>query len=256
MKIAIITNEFFSTYIYNLAAGLYSLGFDNISIIKISKNLYTGTKNIYGKFKLRSPAALFKKIAGLIETYNRYKKAKVQFIIKQHSVESFDGNTFIDLLNQEKFDIIVAYNTGLLDEKILSIPKHGVICAHPALLPFGRGLGGKLQSVLKNVPFGVTVFRIDKGIDTGDIYLQEELDISRCRSIYDLNKEFSKKELELTLKTISGISQDTLFPKKQEEKYKYWKLTEEEAAKGRNMLNFICSNNKKRIKSQGLRGKK
>lgn len=132
-----------------------------------------------------------------------------------------------------------------MEERILSIPRFGIICAHPALLPFGRGFSGHLQSILSNVPMGVSIFKINRGIDTGDIYLQEELDISQCRNKADLNREFSKKELELTLKTLVGINYNRLSPARQEKRYKYWKLKKEEVDTAEEMLELLFSKNKR-----------
>jgi len=244
MKIAILTRESFSTYIYNLVAGLYELGFCDITIVSIPQDLKMVFKNNLNKFKVSSFTLYLAKFIRLAKAYYKFKKVGINHVIKQARGKNYNENDLIKLLLQNRFNIAIAYNSGLLREEILSIPKFGVICAHPALLPFGRGFSGHLQSVLLGIPMGVTVFRIDKGVDTGDIYLQEELDISRCKSKDDLNNEFSKKELELTLKTILGISRNTLFPKKQAKKYKYWKLSEEEINKADKVLNQIFLKNK------------
>ncbi|MBL7197582.1 MAG: hypothetical protein ISS47_05745 [Candidatus Omnitrophica bacterium] len=245
MRIAILVKEAFSTYIYNLVAELYESGFSDVAIIKVPVNLNISFKNNISKFKVSSFVEFFAKTIELAKAYYRWNKINAKYNIKQLCAKGPEEKDIIKLLYQEKFDILVAYNTGILSERILSIPKFGIICAHPALLPFGRGLNVHLQSILANIPLGVTIFKIDKGIDTGDIYLQEELDISRCRSMYDLNRGFSKKELELTLKTIRGISCNTLFPKKQEKRYKYWKLSKEEIDKANKMLSLLFSKNKR-----------
>lgn len=250
MRIAILTKENFSTYIYNLVAELYESRFSDVAIIRQSENLNISFKNNLIKFKILSFRVFFEKIIEFAKAYYRWNRIRFKYNIEPLWAKNFWKDEVIKLLYQEKFDIFIAYNTGLLSERILSIPKFGIICAHPALLPFGRGFNGYLQSILANIPLGVTVFKIDKGIDTGDIYLQEELDISRCKNMQDLNREFSKKELELTLKTILGISRNTLFPKKQVKKYKYWKLNEEEIGRAKKMLNLVFLKNKQRIKSR------
>jgi len=58
-------------------------------------------------------------------------------------------------------------------EKVLSAPKQGIIGMHPTLLPFGRGRAAIPWAILKGLPeTGVSMFKMDAGVDTGDIIAQ------------------------------------------------------------------------------------
>ncbi|HYO91737.1 MAG TPA: formyltransferase family protein, partial [Pyrinomonadaceae bacterium] len=60
----------------------------------------------------------------------------------------------------------------------------GILNPHIGLLPRYRGRAVMEWSLLEGEPTGITVFFIDRGIDTGErIVLREEVDISHCRSI-------------------------------------------------------------------------
>lgn len=62
---------------------------------------------------------------------------------------------------------------------ILCAPKHGVIGMHPTLLPQGRGRAAIPWAILKGLPeTGVTMFKLDEGVDTGPIIVQEKIPIS------------------------------------------------------------------------------
>lgn len=59
---------------------------------------------------------------------------------------------------------------------LLNAPKKGVIGAHPTLLPFGRGRAAVPWAILKGLKkTGVTFFKMDSGVDSGDIIEQCEV---------------------------------------------------------------------------------
>jgi len=74
---------------------------------------------------------------------------------------------------------VMAYVTDILPESILNYPKSGTIQYHPSLLPKHRG-GSAINWAIINgeAKTGITIFWPDKGIDTGPILLQKEVEIS------------------------------------------------------------------------------
>ena len=68
--------------------------------------------------------------------------------------------------------ITVAFGI-LLPEEILSIPTHGFINLHFSLLPAWRG-AAPVQRAIENGDenLGISVFSLDKGMDTGPIFVQ------------------------------------------------------------------------------------
>ena len=73
---------------------------------------------------------------------------------------------------------IMAYVTNIIPESILNYPKLGTIQYHPSLLPKHRG-GSAINWAIINgeTKAGITIFWPDKGIDTGPILLQKEVEI-------------------------------------------------------------------------------
>ena len=60
----------------------------------------------------------------------------------------------------------------------MDIPPLGTICYHPSLLPRHRGASGINWAVIQgDIRTGLTILWVDKGIDTGPILLQKEIDI-------------------------------------------------------------------------------
>jgi len=91
--------------------------------------------------------------------------------------------------------VVLAFVTDILPESLLNIPSIGTICYHPSLLPRHRGSSGINWAVIQgDTRTGLTILWADKGIDTGAILLQKEVDIApndTTGSIY-FNKLFPR----------------------------------------------------------------
>ena len=73
---------------------------------------------------------------------------------------------------------VLAFVTDIAPEKLLAVPQLGAICYHPSILPKYRGSSAINWAVINGeTKTGLTIFWVDKGIDTGDILLQKEVDI-------------------------------------------------------------------------------
>ena len=74
--------------------------------------------------------------------------------------------------------VVLAFVTDIITETLLDIPTIGTICYHPSLLPRHRGASGINWAVIQgDTRTGLTILWVDKGIDTGPILLQKEIDI-------------------------------------------------------------------------------
>lgn len=108
----------------------------------------------------------------------------------------------------EDLDLVITIGYGvILPEKILSLPKHGFINLHFSLLPKYRG-AAPVQRALANgeVITGVTVFALDKGMDTGPIYLSESVSIDptwRASELLEALAHMGPKALARTCEMIA-----------------------------------------------------
>ena len=91
----------------------------------------------------------------------------------EHKIEVIKPETSEDLkVHLENIDCVVTIGYGvLLPQSILDIPKFGFINLHFSLLPAYRG-AAPVQRALQNGDLisGVSVFQLEKGMDTGPIY--------------------------------------------------------------------------------------
>ena len=68
---------------------------------------------------------------------------------------------------------VMPFTTAILPPEIVDPPLHGSLCFHPSLLPAYRG-GAALawQIILGATEAGVTVFKVEGGVDEGPIVVQ------------------------------------------------------------------------------------
>jgi methionyl-tRNA formyltransferase len=111
-----------------------------------------------------------------------------------------------------EFIIVVAYGK-ILPEEVLNIPKFGCINVHASLLPKYRG-AAPVQWALINgeLATGITTMLMDKGLDTGDIFLQSEIQISDDDNSDTLLKKLSELGARVLLNTIKGVRSGDIKP--------------------------------------------
>lgn len=106
--------------------------------------------------------------------------------------------------------VIVAYGR-LIPPWMLALPKHGNLNVHASLLPKYRG-AAPIQWAVANgeTETGVTTMRIDEGLDTGDILLQERVPILPQQTSVELSPVLAEVGAELMVRTLAGLEQGAL----------------------------------------------
>ena len=107
----------------------------------------------------------------------------------------------------EELDLVLTIGYGvLLPESILSLPKKGFLNLHFSLLPAYRG-AAPAQRALHNgeVITGVTVFQLDRGMDTGPTFAQESITIDPSWRAFELLQELAKLGPEVVKRSFDMI---------------------------------------------------
>jgi len=88
--------------------------------------------------------------------------------------------------------IIVAAYGKILRANILECPRFGCVNVHASYLPRWRG-ASPIQAAILNgdQATGVTIIKMDEGIDTGDIITQKEVKISKLETADSLTKRLA-----------------------------------------------------------------
>jgi methionyl-tRNA formyltransferase len=111
---------------------------------------------------------------------------------------------------------VVAYGR-LLVRPVLSIPRHGAINVHFSLLPAYRGAAPVQWALARGErDTGVTTFRIDDGLDTGDILEQRPLSITPDERAPALLGRLADVGAELLVSTLAGLEAGTIQPVRQD----------------------------------------
>ena len=99
---------------------------------------------------------------------------------ESHQIPVLKPENSTELIGEiEGLDLVLTIGYGvLLPEAILALPKRGFLNLHFSLLPAYRG-AAPAQRALHNgeTITGVSVFQLDKGMDTGPIFSQESIHI-------------------------------------------------------------------------------
>ncbi len=75
---------------------------------------------------------------------------------------------------------VLAWWPKILKSPLLEAPRHGWVNTHPSLLPYNRGKHYNFWALVEQAPFGVTLHRVDSGVDTGDIVAQQVIPYDWC----------------------------------------------------------------------------
>lgn len=129
-----------------------------------------------------------------------------------HEIAVIKPETAKDLIGKiEDLDLVLTIGYGvLLPEIVLNLPKFGFINLHFSLLPAYRG-AAPAQRALENgeTRTGVTVFQLDKGMDTGPIYTQSSLTIQASWRSTELLANLSELGVDAVVRAISLMATNT-----------------------------------------------
>ena len=139
------------------------------------------------------------------------KKFSILHNLKILQPEKLKNPSFIDELKALNADLQIVVAFRMLPEVVWNMPPMGTINLHGSLLPQYRGAAPVNWAIINGEKeTGVTTFRLQHEIDTGNILLQEKIKIGdeeTAGELYDRMKETGAK---LLLQTIENLSSDKL----------------------------------------------
>jgi len=113
--------------------------------------------------------------------------------------------------------IVVGYGR-IIPQWMIDLPPLGNINLHASLLPRYRG-AAPIQWAIANgeTITGNTTMRINSGLDTGDILLQEETHIAPDDTSLTLSPRLADSGADLLLKTLQGLDSRSITPRPQDD---------------------------------------
>lgn len=124
---------------------------------------------------------------------------------------------FIEQMRVLAPDLVTVAAFGqLLPPALLEVPKFGCLNVHTSLLPKYRGAAPIQWAILNgDAETGVTIMKMDAGLDTGDIVSQEPTTITDEDTAGTLHARLAEMGARLLVRTIPAYAQGTLVPRPQ-----------------------------------------
>jgi methionyl-tRNA formyltransferase len=107
----------------------------------------------------------------------------------------------------EGADVVIAIAYGkILTSEVFSIPKYGCLNLHFSLLPTYRGAAPVQRALLNGDSVtGISIFKIDEGLDTGPIYYQEQYEINPIANSGEVLRDLSLIGAKSFSKVLSDV---------------------------------------------------
>ena len=91
----------------------------------------------------------------------------------------------VDVLRNYKPKLVISYNYSyMISEDVIDYMCGQCINLHISMLPWNRGSDPNFWSFVDDTPKGVTIHRVAKGLDTGDIIYQRELEFNEDKETF------------------------------------------------------------------------
>ena len=164
----------------------------------------------------------------------------VKELALEHNIEVFQPNSLrkepeaVEALKALEPDFIIVVAFGqILPKEVLEIPKYACINLHGSLLPKYRGAAPIQWSVINGEKVaGNTTMLMDVGLDTGDMLLTNEVEITRFMTAGELYDELKESGSKLLVETINKMVKGEVTPIKQnDEESTYASMLNKEMAK-------------------------
>ena len=125
--------------------------------------------------------------------------------------EKLKNPAFIEELKLLKADLQIVVAFRMLPEVVWDMPPMGTVNLHGSLLPQYRGAAPINWAIINGEKqTGVTTFKLQHDIDTGNILLQEPISIGDDETASELHDRMKEIGAKLVVQTIKGLSEGLL----------------------------------------------
>ncbi len=153
---------------------------------------------------------------GMKLTESAVKKYAVEHDLPVLQPEKLKNPAFLEELKALKADLQIVVAFRMLPEQVWNMPPLGTVNLHGSLLPQYRGAAPINWAVINGEKeTGVTTFKLQHAIDTGDILQQESFPIGENETAGDVHDRMKEIGAALLVKTVSGLASGNLSPQPQ-----------------------------------------
>jgi methionyl-tRNA formyltransferase len=139
------------------------------------------------------------------------RKYAVRHKIKVLQPEKLKNPEFLEELRSLKADLQIVVAFRMLPDIVWSMPPLGTVNVHASLLPQYRGAAPINWAIINGEKeTGITTFKLKHEIDTGDILLQEKIEIGENETAGELHDRLKELGAQVLVKTVEGLADGTL----------------------------------------------
>ena len=181
-----------------------------------------GNKGFFDMCKKKTMYKMFKTSRGDNDNYSLERACK-RLSIPVYCYDSLQNKEVKTNIEDHGIELILNQTELVIDDEILKMPKKGVINRHGSLLPRHKGRMASYWSYVEGQDYGITIHLLDKKLDSGDIVIQERLDISPNEPYYEVISKIFNQSPCLIDKAFSLLDDPSFVPtpmKKNDEKRK------------------------------------
>jgi methionyl-tRNA formyltransferase len=125
--------------------------------------------------------------------------------------EKLKATGFIEELKSLNADIQIVVAFRMLPEVVWNMPPMGTINVHASLLPQYRGAAPINWAIINGEnETGITTFKLQQEIDTGNILLQEKIAIGENETAGELHDRLRMLGANVLVKTIKGLADNSI----------------------------------------------
>jgi len=148
---------------------------------------------------------------GLQYTPSPVKNNAIKLAYPIYQPSDLSDPNFLSIMRQLSADIYIVIAFRIIPKLVFSIPREGAINVHASLLPKYRGAAPIHHAILNGEDeTGVTTFRIQKKVDTGDILLQEHYKLNKNITTGEAHDSLASIGAKMIITTLKQLTADKL----------------------------------------------
>ncbi len=160
---------------------------------------------------------------GMVLTPSDVKKFALEKNLPVYQPTTLKDGAFLDTLQELNPDLIIVVAYGkILPSYVLDYPKYGCINNHASILPKYRGAAPIQRAIMDgDNETGVSVMKMDVGLDTGDVIYVEKVTIEENDNFETVHDKLAEAGSIALLKTVALLKKGEATYTKQPDTFTY-----------------------------------
>lgn len=159
---------------------------------------------------------------------------------KGNDVTLYHDPITVDVVNKLDPELVISFNyQHIVKEDVINRLGYRIINMHTSFLPWNKGASPNIWSFIEDTPKGVTIHRLEKGLDTGKIIIQKELKFDEnTETLSTTYIKLNEEIVQLLIDNWEMISTGNYELKDQDGKGSYHRISDLEALLKGKQINY------------------